>query len=92
MLAQTNASYIEKNMNSKMGVKRAMLVDTNKTITMRRFRMIPTKRAIKGLRVGAHGCGEQWNARDMRLYTGLGLREDKTPMTCVCWLYYDSLG
>jgi hypothetical protein len=29
-----------------------MLVDTNKTITMRRFRMIPTKRAIKGLRVG----------------------------------------
>jgi hypothetical protein len=52
MLAQTNASYIEKNMNSKLGVKRAMLVDTNKTITMWRFRMIPTKRAIKGLRVG----------------------------------------
>jgi hypothetical protein len=92
MLVQTNASYIEKNMNSKMGVKRAMLVDTNKTITMRRFRMIPTKRTIKGLRVGAHGCGEQWNARDMRLYTGSGLCEDKTPMTCVCWLYYDSLG
>jgi hypothetical protein len=51
MLAQTNASYIEKNMNSKLGVKRAMLVDTNKMITMR-FRMIPTKRVIKGFRVG----------------------------------------
>jgi hypothetical protein len=35
-------------MNSKIGVERAMLVDTNKTITMRRLRMIPTKRTING--------------------------------------------
>jgi hypothetical protein len=41
---------------------------------------------------GAHGCGEQWNARDMRVYTGSGLHEDKNPMTCVHWLYYDYLG
>jgi hypothetical protein len=27
---------------------------------------------------GAHGRGEQWNARDMRVYIGSGLREDKT--------------
>jgi hypothetical protein len=41
---------------------------------------------------GAHGCGEQWNARDMRVYTDSGLREDKTPTSYVCWLYYDCLG
>jgi hypothetical protein len=35
-------------MNSKIGVQRAMLVDTNETITMKRLRMTPTKRAIKG--------------------------------------------
>jgi hypothetical protein len=35
-------------MNSKIGVQHAMLVDTNKTITVRRLRMTPTKIAIKG--------------------------------------------
>jgi hypothetical protein len=35
-------------MNSKMGVQRAMLVDTNKTIIVKRLRMTPTKIAIKG--------------------------------------------
>jgi hypothetical protein len=28
----------------------------------------------------------------MRVYTGLGLREDKNPMSCVHWLYYNCLG
>jgi hypothetical protein len=32
---------------------------------------------------GAHGCGQQWYARDMRVYTGSGLRENKNPMSCV---------
>jgi hypothetical protein len=32
---------------------------------------------------GAHGCGEQWHARDTRVYTGLGLREDENPTSCV---------
>jgi hypothetical protein len=35
-------------MNSKIGVQRAMLVDTNKTIIVKRLRMTPTKIAIKG--------------------------------------------
>jgi hypothetical protein len=35
-------------MNSKIGVQHAILVDTNETITMRRLRMTPTKRTIKG--------------------------------------------
>jgi hypothetical protein len=35
-------------MNSKIGVQGAMLVGTNKTITVRRSRMTPTKRAKKG--------------------------------------------
>jgi hypothetical protein len=48
MLARTIASYIEKNLSSKIGVQCAILVDTNQTITMRRLRMIPTKSAIKG--------------------------------------------
>jgi hypothetical protein len=34
-------------MNLKIGVQRAMLVDTNETIIVRRLRMTPTKRAIK---------------------------------------------
>jgi hypothetical protein len=37
----------------------------------------------------AHGCGEQWHTR---VYTGLGLGEDKNPTSCVRQLYYDSLG
>jgi hypothetical protein len=41
---------------------------------------------------GAHGCGEQWNVRDTRVYTSSGLREDKNTTSCVRWLYYDSLG
>jgi hypothetical protein len=35
-------------MNSKVGVQCAMLVDRNEIITLRRLRMTPTKRAIKG--------------------------------------------
>jgi hypothetical protein len=44
MLALTIASYIKKNMNSKIGVQGAMLVSTNKMITVRKLRMSPTKR------------------------------------------------
>jgi hypothetical protein len=33
---------------------------------------------------GAHRCGEQWYARDKRVYTGSGLREDKNPKSYVC--------
>jgi hypothetical protein len=47
MLAQTIASYTEKNTNSKIGVQGAMLVSTNETITVRRLMMTPTKRAKK---------------------------------------------
>jgi hypothetical protein len=48
MLAQTIASYTEKNTNSKIGVQGAMLLGTNEMIPMRRLRMTPTKRAKKG--------------------------------------------
>jgi hypothetical protein len=48
MLVQTIASYTEKNTNSKIGVQGAMVVGTNKMITVRRLRMTPTKRAKKG--------------------------------------------
>jgi hypothetical protein len=48
MLAQTIVSYTKNNTNSKIGVQRAMLVNTNEIITVRMLRMIPTKRAIKG--------------------------------------------
>jgi hypothetical protein len=48
MLIRTIASYIEKNINLKIGAQRVMLVDTNETIIVRRLRMTPTKRAIKG--------------------------------------------
>jgi hypothetical protein len=41
---------------------------------------------------GAHERGEQWNARDTRVYTGLDLHEDKNPTSYVHQLYYDSLG
>jgi hypothetical protein len=41
---------------------------------------------------GAHGCGEQWNIRDMRVYTGSGPPEDNNPTSCVRRLYYDCLG
>jgi hypothetical protein len=41
---------------------------------------------------GVHGCGEQWNARDMRVHIVLGLHEDKNPTSYVHWLYYDFLG
>jgi hypothetical protein len=39
MLARTIASYTENNMNSKISVQGAMLVDTNETTTVRK---IPT--------------------------------------------------
>jgi hypothetical protein len=48
MLARTIASYTEKNTNSKIGVEGAMLVTANETITVRRLRMTPIKRAKKG--------------------------------------------
>jgi hypothetical protein len=48
MLARTIKSYIENNMNSKIGVQRTMLVDTNEMIIVRRLRMNPIKRVIKG--------------------------------------------
>jgi hypothetical protein len=48
MLARTIASYTKKNTNSKIGVQGAMLVGTNKRITVRRLRMTPTKRAKNG--------------------------------------------
>jgi hypothetical protein len=41
---------------------------------------------------GAHGCGEQWNARDMRVYIGSGLREFKNLTSYVRQFYYDCLG
>jgi hypothetical protein len=48
MLVQTIASYTEKNTNSKIGVQGAMVVGTNKMITVRMLRMTPIKRAKKG--------------------------------------------
>jgi hypothetical protein len=48
VLARTIASYIKMNMNSKISVQGAMLVGTNETVTVRRLRMTPTKRAKKG--------------------------------------------
>jgi hypothetical protein len=41
---------------------------------------------------GAHGCDEQWNARDTGVYTGLVLPEDNTRTSCVRRLYYNFLG
>jgi hypothetical protein len=49
MLARAIASYTEKNMNSNIGVQGAMLVSTNETITARRLRTTPTKRAKKAM-------------------------------------------
>jgi hypothetical protein len=40
MLAQTIASYTEKNMNSKISVQGVMLVGTNGRTTLRKIRMI----------------------------------------------------
>jgi hypothetical protein len=40
----------------------------------------------------AHGCDEQWNARDTRVYIGSSLSEDNSPTSCVHRLYYDCLG
>jgi hypothetical protein len=48
MLARTITSYIEKNMNSKIGVQGAMLIGTNEMVIVRRLRMTPTKRVKKG--------------------------------------------
>jgi hypothetical protein len=47
MLALTIASYTKRNMNSKIGVQGAMVVDTNEMITVRRLRMSLTKTAKK---------------------------------------------
>jgi hypothetical protein len=56
MLAQTIASYTEKNTNSKIGVQGAMLVSTNEMITVRRLMMTPTKRAKKKVRAKEKEC------------------------------------
>jgi hypothetical protein len=48
VLAKTIASYTEKKMNLNIGIQSAMLVSTNKTMVVRRFRMTPTKRAKRG--------------------------------------------
>jgi hypothetical protein len=37
---------------------------------------------------GAHECDEQWNVRDMRVYTSLGLPKDNSPMSYVRRLHY----
>jgi hypothetical protein len=42
--------------------------------------------------MGAHECEEQWRARNMRVYTGLSLREEKKPYIMCVSIYYDSLG
>jgi hypothetical protein len=47
MLALTIASYTKRNMNSKISVQGAMVVDTNEMITVRRLRMSLTKTAKK---------------------------------------------
>jgi hypothetical protein len=41
---------------------------------------------------GAHGCDEQWNTTDTRVYTGSGLPEVNNPTSCVHQWYYDFLG
>jgi hypothetical protein len=38
---------------------------------------------------GGHGCGEQQNIRGTMVYIGSSIHEDKNPISCVCWLYYD---
>jgi hypothetical protein len=38
---------------------------------------------------GPHGRGELWNTRDTRVNKGVGLRENKNPMSCVRRLHYD---
>jgi hypothetical protein len=44
MLVRIITSDTEKNMNSNIGVQRAMSIDTNEIIIVRRLRMTPTKR------------------------------------------------
>jgi hypothetical protein len=56
MLALTIASYTEKNMNFKIGVQGAMLIDTNEMIIVRWLRMSPTKRAKKKARTKEEEC------------------------------------
>jgi hypothetical protein len=43
-----NHCILYQKANSKIGVQGAMLVGINKTVTVRRLRMTPTKRAKKG--------------------------------------------
>jgi hypothetical protein len=72
MLARTIASYTKKNMNSKIGVQCAMLVSTNKTITARRLRMTPTKRAKK--------CEGQRGRMSLLIRTLKALKREKFPL------------
>jgi hypothetical protein len=41
---------------------------------------------------GAHGCDEQWNTRNIKVYTSSGLPEDNSPTSSVRQWYYDCLG
>jgi hypothetical protein len=41
---------------------------------------------------GAHGCKENGNARNTRVYIGSGLCEYKNPTSYVRRLYYNCLG
>ena len=65
MLAQTIASYTEKNMNSKISVQGAMLVDTNGTTTMRK---IPTI---------IRGKDERGRTQLLQIKTIKGLKREK---------------
>jgi hypothetical protein len=48
MLARTIASYTEKNTNSKRSVKGAMLVNTNRTTTVRKIPIIIRRNDVRG--------------------------------------------
>jgi hypothetical protein len=72
MLVRTMASYKEKNMNSKISVQHAMLVDKNKTIIVRRLRMTPTKREIKGK--------DERGRMPLLIRTLKGLKREKFPL------------
>jgi hypothetical protein len=41
---------------------------------------------------GAHGCDEQWNTRETRVYIGSVLPEDNSHTSYERRLYYDCLG
>jgi hypothetical protein len=83
MLAQTIASYKEKIMNSKINIQCAMLVGTKRMITMRRLRMIPTKRAIKSK--------DERERMSLLFRTLKVLKRDKSSHPCDVVPIYDQL-